>query len=397
MVGAGAAGVAVARGLADADVEAVVLERGEVAHTWATQRWDSFRLNTPGSMNSVLGDVAPGSFATRDETIELIRERAAGLDVRTGTTVTALRRDGADLVVTTADAELRARSLVVASGPKNRALVPAAATALAPHLTQLHTADYRSAAALPEGGVLVVGGGQSGAQIAEDLVRAGRDVWLATSRVGRYRAHYRGRLLLDWHVECGWWDTRAEDLPDPAAMRLATPLIASGGRDLGLPALARSGVHLLGRLAGVDGTRVSFAGSVADHVAYGDQAARDLERIVDTYIERAGIDAPPAEPDPGRGPVDVTDRPELDLDRAGVTSVVWSTGFDADFSWLPPELVDDAGRPVLSDGAAAVDPAVRFVGIPWQSTRASAILLGVPLDARLAVQGVTAALAAPVR
>ena len=393
VVGAGAAGVATGRALAAAGVEHVVLERGEVGETWASQRWDSFRLNTPGSMNAVLGDLVPDSYATRDETLALLRDRAAGLDVRTRTTVTGLRRDGAELVLTTPDDELRARTVVVASGPKNRPLPTPLAARAAARLAQLHTSSYRSAADLPEGGVLVVGGGQSGAQISEDLCRAGRDVWLATSRVGRYRAHYRGRPLLDWHVECGWWADRAEDLPDPAATRLATPLIASGGRDLGLPALARSGVHLLPRLTGLDGTRAGFAGSVAEHVAFGDRMALELEGVVDRYLEAAGIDAPPAEPDAGRGPVEVTDVDELDLERAAISTVIWSTGFGADWSWLPAELRDDAGLPDLRAGAAAADPAIRFVGLPWQSTRASAILHGVQLDARLAVEGVTRVLA----
>jgi len=393
VVGAGAAGVATSRALAEAGVEHVVLERGEVGNTWSTQRWDSFRLNTPGLMNAVLGELAPESYPTRAETIALLHERAAGLPVRTGTTVTAVRADGDGFAVRTGDEELHTRAVVVASGPKNRPLLPAMAARLAPHLTAMHTADYRNPAALPEGGVLVVGGGQSGAQIAEDLALAGRTVWLATSRIGRYRARYRGRALLAWHVDCGWWATRPEDLPDPAAMRMATPLIASGGRPLGLPALHRMGVRLLGRLADVDGTRLSLTGSVADHVAFGDQLARDLDRVADDYIAAKGIDAPPPEDDDGRGPVDVPDVPELDLDAAGISTVLWCTGFGADYSWLPASVLDPRGWPVLHGGAADGVPALRFVGLPWQSTRASAILHGMPLDVRRAVDGVTAALA----
>ena len=193
---------------------------------------------------------------------------------------------------------------MVASGPKNVPLVPEMAANLAPHVTAMNADDYRNPAALPEGAVLVVGGGQSGGQIAEDLVVGGRTVWWSTSRIGRYRARYRGRALLDWHVDAGFWATPPEAVPDPADKRAATPLIASNGRDLGIPKLGRMGVNLLGRLAEVDGTRLGFTGEVNEFVAFGDEVAGTLEKIADDYIAAAGLDAPPAEPDDGRGPVD---------------------------------------------------------------------------------------------
>jgi putative flavoprotein involved in K+ transport len=283
---------------------------------------------------------------------------------------------------------------VVASGPKNVPLVPEMAANLAPHLNAINADDYRNAGALPEGAVLVVGGGQSGGQIAEDLALGGRSVWWSTSRIGRYRARYRGRALLDWHVDAGWWATPPEAVPDPAAKRAATPLIASNGHDLGIPKLGRMGVNLLGRLAEVDESRLGFAGDVNAFVAYGDEVAGTLETIADDYIAAAGLDAPPASPDDGRGPVDAPARPSLDLDREGITTVIWSTGFGGDYRWLG-ELDNDAyGFPLLDpSGAALGDPAVRFVGMPWQSTRASAILHGMPLDVRRAVDGVTDQLA----
>ena len=394
VVGAGAAGVTASHALAEAGVEHLVLERGMVGNTWATQRWDAFRLNTPGSMNVLLGAVGPHEYSTRDETVELLTRRAEGLPVRTGTTVTAVRRVRDVLRVSTGDDELEARTLVIASGPKNVPLRPDAAVNLAPHLTSMDADHYRNPAALPEGGVMVIGGGQSGGQIAEDLVLGGRRVWWSTSRIGRYRAQYRGRALLDWHVDAGWWATPPEALPDPAAMRTATPLIASNGRDLGIPKLGRMGVNLVGRLAEVDGTRLAFAGDVNDFVAFGDQVAVTLEKVADDYIAAAGIDAPSPEPDDGRGPVDAPEQPTLDLDREGITTVIWCTGFGGDYRYLPEVGQDAYGFPVLDrSGAAAHDPAIRFVGMPWQSTRASGILHGMPLDARRAVDGVTGLLA----
>jgi putative flavoprotein involved in K+ transport len=391
VVGAGAAGVTTSRALAETGVEHVVLERADIGNTWATQRWDAFRLNTPGSMNSLLGDVGPGEYSSRDETVQRLKHLAADLPVRVRTAVTDVRRVGDVLRVTTAEDQLETRTVVVASGPKNVALLPAAAADLAGHVTAINADDYRNAAALPDGGVIVIGGGQSGGQIAEDLARAGRTVWWSTSRIGRYRAHYRGKALLDWHVEAGWWATPPEALPDPAAMRTATPLIASNGRDLGIPQLGRMGVNLLARLTSVDGTRLRFEGDVNEFVAFGDQVAVSLEKVADAYIDAAGIHAPPPEPDGGRGPVDVPARHDLDLDREGITTVIWCTGFGGDYTYLPEVGKDAYGFPLLDrSGAAVGDPAVRFVGMPWQSTRASAILHGMPLDVRRAVDGVTA-------
>jgi putative flavoprotein involved in K+ transport len=392
VVGAGAAGVATSRALAEAGVEHLVLERGEIAHTWATQRWDSFRLNTPGWMNPVLGTLEPGDYSTRDETVALVRKGADGLPVRRHSGVSALAREGDLLVLRTADDELRARTVVVASGAKNRPVLPGDVAHLAPHLTWLHVADYRRAEGLPDGGVLVVGGGQSGAQVADDLVRSGREVWFSTSRVGRYPSHYRGRELLAWHVDAGWWSQRADQLPDPNAKYLATPLLASNGRDIGLPALARMGVNLLGRLASVEGSRLAFTGDVSDFVSYADDVALGLERLVDDHISVAGLDAPPASRDEGRGPVDVPARPTIDLDGAGISTVVWCTGFGPDLTWLPSAVLDERGLPVLDGPAAAGLPNLMFVGMPWQSTRASAILHGMPLDVQRAVAGVLAQL-----
>ena len=396
VVGAGPAGVTTSRALAEAGVNHVVLERGDIGNSWATQRWDAFRLNTPGSMNALLGNVGRHEYSSRDETVALLKARASGLPIRTGTTVTAVRRVGGDLLrVTTADEELEARTVIVASGPKNVQLRPAAAANLAPHIASINAVDYRNPAALPEGAVLVVGGGQTGGQVAEELRLGGRQVWWSTSRIGRYRAHYRGRALLDWHVDAGWWATPPEAVPDPAARRAATPLLASNGRDLGIPKLARMGVTPLGWLAEVDGVRLGFVGDVNEFVAFGDQVAVTLEKVADDYIAAARIDAPSPEPDDGRGPVDVVGRPTLDLDREGITTVVWCTGRGGDYAYLLEVDKDAYGFPVLDrNGTAASDPAVRFVGMPWQSTRASAILHGMPLDVRCAVDGVTDRLAA---
>lgn len=380
VVGAGPAGLAMSRCLVERGVEHLVLERREVGDTWATQRWDGFRLNTPAWMNRLLGELPDGAFPGRDEVVALLQGVAAGLPVQAHSPVLSVRKEVGGFAVRTPDREHVAETVVIASGGLNVPRTPAFAGVLPSWLVQLHGADYRSAADLPEGAVLVVGSGQSGSQVAEDLVLAGRRVLLSTSRVGRYQWSYRGRELLGWLVDAGYWAQRPSDLPDPTVMHLAQPIIGSGGHSLGLPALARAGVVLLGRLSAVDGAVLSFDASVAEHVAHGDEVAARLEGLADADIAAAGIDAPDPGPDPGRGPAPAAEPVTVDLIRKGVNTVIWCTGFTGDLSWLELPVVDKAGAPVHRDGATSV-PGLHFLGLPWLTCRQSGILHGMPDDA----------------
>ena len=301
VVGAGAAGVAVSAALADAGVDHVVLERNDVADTWRRQRWDSFRLNTPGWMNTMLGPVAPDSFSSRDEVVRLLADRAAALPVRSHTPVVGLEHDGAGFVVHTATERIDAATVVLATGMQNVAKVPAAEGAVP-------DADYISCTppATPTPPICRgcgAGGGQRavGRQIAEDLVLGGRRVYLATSRVGRYRWMYRGRELIGWLVDCGHWDQRPSDLADPSETRAAIAVVGSGGHSLDLPILARLGVTLLGRLESVRGERITFTDSLLDHIAYADTVAAVLEAKADSYIAQHAISAPEPEIAPDVG------------------------------------------------------------------------------------------------
>jgi len=387
VVGAGPAGLATSRSLADAGVEHVVLERNDVADTWQNQRWDSFRLNTPGWMNGTLGTVEPTSFSYRDEVVRLLADAAATLPVHTKTPVVALDHDGSEFVVRTPGEEIHAATVVLASGLQNVAKTPKQANRVARRLFQIHTRDYRSAAQLPEGAVLVVGSGQSGCQIAEDLALAGRRVYLSTSRVGRYPWMYRGRQLIGWLVDCGFWDQRPEDLPSPADTRLPIPVVASGGRSLDLRILARLGVTPFGRFEAADGERVSFTRSLAEHVAYADEVAVRLQTAADDYIARQGIDAPEAEPDLDTSPVESGNTTELDLAAADVTSIIWATGFTGDLSWARLPILDADGWP-RHDGCASPVPGLWYAGFPWLTRRRSGILHGFPVDVADVTSGI---------
>jgi putative flavoprotein involved in K+ transport len=379
VVGGGPAGLATSVALTGRGVDHLVLERDRVGATWRDQRWDSFRLNTAGWMNTMLDGQEHYAYAPRREIVERLERIAAGCPVREGVRVERLAPAGDGWSLATGDGELRARTVVVATGDQNVPRVPALAAQLPGRVAQLHAATYRSPAQLPDGAVLVVGTAQSGCQIAEDLLAGGRRIVLATSPAGRVPFRHRGRDILEWLIEAGFMDQRPQDLPDPAMMKAPMPIIAPG-HGLSLPALARAGATLTGRTVAVDGERVSFDDSAAANVAAGDAFAARARAMADGVISRRGLDAPPAEPDEHDLPVQLDPPAALDLRADGVGGVVWCTGFTGDFSWLEAALVGPGGLPRHSDGVAPA-PGLWYLGLRWMRRRGSSILYGFPGDA----------------
>jgi putative flavoprotein involved in K+ transport len=389
VVGAGPAGLAASAVLSARGVEHVVLERGRVGESWRTQRWDSFRLNTPGWMNELLGEQVPGAYATGLEVVQRLDELAADCPVREGAPVARLAAAGEGYALRAdGGGDVLARAVVVASGDQNVPKVPALAGAFPRRVAQFHTADYRGPHQLPEGAVLVVGSAQSGCQITEDLLAAGRRVVLATTPVGRVPWWYRGRETVEWLVEAGFMDQRPRDLPDPSVMHAAQPILAPG-HGLSLRTLARAGAMLVGRPVAVAGEQVTLAGSVEANVAAGDAFAARVKAMVDESIRRRGLDAPPAEADDTDAPVGLDPPTTLDLRAHEVASVVWCTGFTGDFSWLDPALVNDDGQPRRQDASAAA-AGLWYVGLRWLIRRGSGILFGFQEDAATVADAVRA-------
>ena len=390
VVGAGPAGLAASAALSACRVEHVVLEQGRVGESWRTQRWESFRLNTPGWMNQLLGEQAGDSYASGAEVVQRLDKLAADCPVRDGVPVARLTSAGDRYALSTGGGDVLARTVVVATGDQNLPKVPALAGRFPDQVAQYHTAAYRGPDQLPDGAVLVVGSAQSGCQIAEDLLAGGRRVVLATSPVGRVPFRHRGRESIEWLVEAGFMDQRPRDLPDPSMLRAAMPILAPG-RGLSLPALARAGVTLVGRPVRVDGDRVAFDDSLRANVAAGDAFAARARGMIDEIIRRRGLDAPPAQPDDHDAPVDLDPPLSLDLRAEEVGSVVWCTGFSGDFSWLDPALVDVDGQPRHED-AAAPAPGLWYLGLRWLIRRRSSILFGFPDDAATVADAVRAQL-----
>ena len=225
-----------------------------------------------------------------------------------------------------------------------------------------------------------MGSAQSGCQIAEDLLSAGRRVVLATSPVGRLPWRHRGRDSLEWLVDAGFFDQRPQDLPDPSMINAAQPIVAAGGRSLSLQSLARSGATPVGRPLAMTGDSLLFDDNVKTNIAAGDVFAARVRTMIDELIRQRGLDAPPSDPDDTDLPIDLNPPTALNLRDEDINSVVWCTGFTGDFSWLIPELVDDDGQP-RRDGVSGPMPGLWYVGLRWLTRRRSAVLFGFPDDA----------------
>jgi putative flavoprotein involved in K+ transport len=318
---------------------------------------------------------------------------SSGLPIRTGAEVTGLaaRPDGTfEVRVGGADPEMIvARCIVVASGAQREPRTPALAADLPGEVEQLHTVAYRNAAQLPAGAVLVVGSAQSGGQVAEDLIEAGRTVYLSTSRVARVRRRTRGTDTLEWLVMAGWADQTVASLAD-AALRFAPQPITSGvgrfGHTLSLQWLEERGARLLGRLRGVEGGRLLFDDDLGANVRFGDDQSAIASRQVAAFLDARGLTAtlPPLEDDPADDPHPAPESLHaptvLDLERAGVSTVIWATGVTGRFDWLPASLLDERGAPRHDDGAMA-PPGLFVLGPPWLRNRGSGIVYGMDRDA----------------
>jgi len=395
VVGAGQAGLAVSHELTHAGVAHVVLERGRVGETWRG-RWDSFCLVTPNWFVQLPGHPYdgddPDGFMPRDEIVQYLERYAAGFEapVREGIEVTSLGpgRDGGLLLETSAG-EIVASTVVLSTGAYERPHRPVGATTLPADLLQIDVEDYRNAAELPAGPVLVVGSGQSGCQIAEELHLAGREVLLACGRASWFPRTLGERDLSWWALETGFLDVTLSSLPSPAA-RLAANVQASGargGHDLHYRTLRKLGVTLLGHFLGADGRLARFAPDLGESVAWGDERRAQLMDLVRKIVAERGLPHPEIpEPEPFDG-----EAPE-EVDLSGFGAVVFAGGFRPDYeAWVRfPGAFDELGFPVNEEGASTVAPGLYFVGVHFLRKRKSSLLNGVGEDAAIVARQIAA-------
>lgn len=403
IVGAGQAGLSLSHYLQQRGIDHLLLEKHTPMHAWRHQRWDAFCLVTPNWQCKLPGhDYAgpePHGFMKKAEIIEYLDAFLAKVKppMLTGVTVRQVKQ-GADGIyaVQTSAGDFTARQVVVSSGGYHEPVVPRLAERLPAHIVQLHSEQYRNPQALPEGGVLVVGSGQSGAQIAEDLHLAGKCVHLAVGDAPRCARFYRGRDVVDWLADMGYYDMPVDQHPLREGVRDNTNHYVTGrdgGRDIDLRAFALQGMKLHGLLDGLSDGVLSFKDTLKAALDQADKTYNGINAAIDKHIAERGLDAPPPSVyEPVWQPEESATHTQLDLVAAGITSVIWCIGFKPDFGWVDAPVFNGRGQPVHHRGVTQ-QPGLYFLGLPWLHTWGSGRFSGVARDALYLAEQIDARLA----
>lgn len=386
VVGGGQAGLSMSYLLKQRGVSHVVLEGKRIASAWRDERWDSFCLVTPNWQCRLpghpYGGDDPQGFMGRDDIVKYVESYAERfeLPVREGVWVKAVRPANGGFEIETSAGKLTAEQVVVATGGYHRPRVPGYAAELP--LTQLHSSAYRNARALPPGGVLVVGTGQSGCQIAEDLHLEGRQVHLCVGSAPRCARRHRGRDVVEWLEQMGHYELPIDQQQNPEELReRANHYVTgrSGGHDLDLRRFALEGMKLYGPAVGFEAGKLRFAPKLREHLDRADDVYRSINRAIDSYIEQQSIVAP-AEPEYAPVWEPPHEPTELALADSGISTVIWATGFHTDFSWIDAPVFDARGKVQHRRGVTPT-PGLYFLGLPWLHTWGSGRFSGVKADA----------------
>lgn len=389
VVGAGQAGIALSEHLGSHDIPHIVVEKNRIAEAWRSGRWDSLVANGPAwhdrFPNMEFSGVDADGFPSREVIVNYMEDyaRMIGAPVRTGVEVLKVvpNEGRPGFTVETSEGVIEARNVVAATGAFQHPVIPP----LAPEesrFAQLHSFHYKNPEQLAEGAVLVVGAGSSGAQIADELNRAGRRVYLSVGPHDRPPRSYRGRDFCWWLGVLGLWDIAAME-PGKEHVTIAVSG-AYGGRTMDFRRLAGEGVTLLGMTDAFNGDVVSFRDDLRGNIAAGDASYLEMLDLADAHVARNGLDLPEepearimaADPECLTNPIR-----ELDLKAADVSTIIWATGFRQDFDWIRADAFDEAGRPIYQRGVSA-EPGIYFLGLPWQSRRGSTFIWGVWHDAK---------------
>ena len=395
VVGAGQAGMSASYYLCRAGIDHVVLERHERFHAWKADRWDSFCLVTP-NWQCKLPDYPyrgddPTGFMLKDQIVDYVEGFCATFDapLREGVTVTRVEKVGDRFEVDTDRGLWSADHVIVASGGYDRPIVPPFADRLDPAIAQIHSKSYRRPSDLPEGTCLVVGTGQSGVQMMEDLWIAGRDVRLAVGPAPRSPRWYRGRDATDWLHALGYYDITIDQQPDPKSTEAKTNHYMSGrdgGHEIDLRRFARDGLRMYGSVADMEGTTIRFLPDLEANLDAADKSYVGIRQMIDAYIAQEGIDAPEEPPfeKVWRPETEVT---EIDVAAEGITSILWCIGFRPNYDWLSVDCLNNRGRPIHRRGICAAE-GVYFLGLGWLHTWGSGRFLGVAEDADHVVRAI---------
>ncbi|MGD8626407.1 MAG: NAD(P)/FAD-dependent oxidoreductase [Anaerolineae bacterium] len=390
VIGGGQAGLSASYYLTQQGREHVVLEKDRPGEAWRSRKWDSFTLVTPNFQMKLPGfeydGDDPNGFSRRDQVVEYIDDFIASFHppLRLGIEATSVERNGSEggFRVETDTGTLEAANVIVATGTFQRPKIPAFSQAISPDVIQIHSSLYRNPQQLPPGAVLVVGSGQSGCQITEELYQSGRQVYQCTSRVGRAPRRYRGKDFTWWLGRMGIIDDTVDDLDSPAERFNPNPHVTGkdGGHTLNLHRFALDGVILLGHLEGARGSKVWLADDLHENLAAADKFAAELKKGVDKFVAKTGMKAPEEDRPKLRAGYDLEAITELDLEAAGINSIVWATGYDFDFDLVKFPIFDEFGYPIQERGVTQ-QPGLYFLGLHWLHTLKSGLFFGVGEDA----------------
>jgi putative flavoprotein involved in K+ transport len=391
IIGGGQAGLALSYFLTKQGREHIIFEKAAwPAEAWRNHRWDSFTLVTPNWNFQLPGaeydGAEPGAYMPRAEIVQRFERYVSenDLPVRYSTEASRVEplENGLGYRVRAGERSYTARKVVIATGLYQSGKTPDFAAQIFPDIQQIDSGEYRNPQALPPGAVLVVGSGQSGCQIAEELNQAGRKVYLSTGATGRVPRRYRGQDIVHWLTLTGFFDRTPDKLPSPRARFAGNPQVTGkgGGHNLNLHQFYRDGMILLGRIQGREDGRLLFAADLRQNLAKSDKIAADIIRMVDGYITQTGIDAPVEEIMELADGYNAPEVPALDLRQAGIGTIIWAIGQTFDYSMVKLPVVDDFGFPVTSRGVTRF-PGLYFLGMPWLYKQKSGLLCGVGEDA----------------
>ena len=385
IVGGGQAGLATSYQLNQHGRDHVVLEQAaQAGSAWRNGRWDSFTLVTPNWTLRLPGAEYDGpdrdGFMPRDDIVAYFERYADrfALPVRYNARVLSVEpMDGKGYRVVTPERIFTAENVVIATGFEQLPKIPSFSAAISANVTQLHSSQYRNPESLPEGGVLVVGSAQSGAQIAEELYVGGRNVFLSVGGAGRAPRRYRGKDVVAWLSQIGFFDMTPDKLPVPKE-KFAPPHVSGthGGHTLNLHQFARDGVTLLGRVRGATDSMLSFAPDLHESLTRADQFELEVQKMIDGYIQANGLDAPEEELPQLRDGFAQPIIGELDLKAAGIKTIIWATGYAHDYGLVKMPVLDETGFPVQTRGVTG-HAGLYFVGMPWMPSLKTGILAGV--------------------